>query len=1627
MTRRFHRPPRRGVVLLVILSLLVLFALLGVTFVIVSGQYKRSAGVYSRAETYGDDYARQLDTAMYNVVRDTLDPQNPLHGQSLLNDIYGHDTYYGVVTTAPNIGYGGQIYEFKCTLSNAGGVAYTRTDAGYFNGCVLTFFKPMGSASNTNRLAGISTRVVGSGVDQNNLLTLRIMRPAPDNASDLSLVAGDRFLINGKAFSGTGAGFDTGSGKLDRHNATYNVEEALLINRVGENASQLANNYLLGGANEAWDACDLQNLFLSTTVPDPTTPSGIKMGTYGNGIPYYYVIPSFHRPALYQYMRQNHSSVPPSAYCMRPIPGITAGPNFPYLGNDPSGQYGPIYGPWDVDSDGDGVNDAIWLDLNMPVQTASDGRRYKPLFAFKIADLDNRINLNFHGNEQHTSPEPVAPNRFFSDLATQTAAWPVKGVGMGPGEIVLGNPNVNNAVGLIGLTQQQYNAIMFGDAGGMLLGRYGADRVAGRGTTGAPGVQGTPVNVDAANDPRGTTRWYTIPPFPSANVGVYGASYQGMSDLRGVLAGGIDPRGMHITDLPTNAKDQRAYAVYRTNMVNDRRFTPHEMERILRYYDLDIAQLPGRMEALTGVLSGGSGLAAYNRQIVTYDSRDIPVASASPTASLLGQQGNKQGYRDPMELLRRRLGSSMLSEQQLLSFVDKDFYFGLKMDLNRPFGDAVDGSGNAQTSNYIVDEQDASEVANFNINTSANVVNGEDFNGDGQITALDQMFVRQQFAKHLYILASLCVDTGATPNAQVQQQLAQWAVNVVDFRDSDSIMTFFEYDPNPFDGWDSSCDGVPNGEVINHTTYGRVWGCERPELLITETLATHQRRTTDEDMEDPVDMNSGDGQTMKGKTTGMAPAKDGDYDQKYLPEGSGFIEIYNPWNTQSDRPPAEFYYRWNGMNAGWQPGVVLDQTTPNGGSPVWRILVVKDKGRGIDPDELDPNAQTGQIQNADKERVIYFTDPGNAPTESGVGKVYFPSTAIGPLMPGRYAVIGSGEESGTGNPPTYTTYFGGFRNGATLESQLPDDLKETRHIELQPSNSNYANTNQVRIIANNSTTSPEPNYGTPDIQPTLAVVLNRTTGGTFARFSFSEPPNGYTFPGTSMVGGTATDGSGLRIISPIVDTPVDKQLEGGKLMKDGTHQYHREIHLQRLANPLQPYDQNSNPYLTVDSTGVDLTVFNGVTAGTEPGANGGPNASAFDTLQRGDPPQNTTPRLLWKRLTQQNLTAMAEADTTHNWPYKLEHTLGYLNLSYGQRFTGNGNGYSMGDPQVQPGNPAMQTFPWFKFNNRPFNNVYELMDVPATKSSLLTRDYTIPQGALTNPYQQQQNNYEFGHLLNFYYDPPTPPQTPQISGLYRIFDYLRIPSKYVEADTMLNAQQFTGGLLADNPFHPPFNWLSNFRDPGTVNINTIYSPHVWNALLGGDPSNPSNAIYALGPSFDKVVASRRGYGTTTDIFERDQNTPTEFANPFRPAGSGNMGGNIAVMDYSSSPIKATLLRPDMDQNAGGLPLLMNATGTSQGTQNATFNNATRHSGLRHQTIGRLSNMVTTRSNVYAVWVTIGYFEVDSQGLGMEIGAETGEVKRHRAFYMIDRSIPVGFEPGENHNVDRAILVRRYIE
>lgn len=84
----------------------------------------------------------------------------------------------------------------------------------------------------------------------------------------------------------------------------------------------------------------------------------------------------------------------------------------------------------------------------------------------------------------------------------------------------------------------------------------------------------------------------------------------------------------------------------------------------------------------------------------------------------------------------------------------------------------------------------------------------------------------------------------------------------------------------------------------------------------------------------------------------------------------------------------------------------------------------------------------------------------------------------------------------------------------------------------------------------------------------------------------------------------------------------------------------------------------------------------------------------------------------------------------------------------------------------------------------------------------------------------------------------------------------------------------------------------------------------------------------------------------------------------------------------------------------------------------------RNAYFRYDQRQRLGNLTTQRSSVFAVWVTVGFFEVDELDRPVD---EPDVSRRQRGFWLIDRSIPVAFEPGKDHNVERVILTSSIIE
>ncbi|HBJ38470.1 MAG TPA: hypothetical protein DDZ51_27695 [Planctomycetaceae bacterium] len=241
-----------------------------------------------------------------------------------------------------------------------------------------------------------------------------------------------------------------------------------------------------------------------------------------------------------------------------------------------------------------------------------------------------------------------------------------------------------------------------------------------------------------------------------------------------------------------------------------------------------------------------------------------------------------------------------------------------------------------------------------------------------------QLTSRQLYARHLYVLMMLLTrdynvfpsmaSTFDPPRTEAAvdfaflkaRRIAQWAVNVVDYRDPDSIMTRFVFDPNPFDGWSPPSEQ----EIALNPLMQRnvVWGVESPELIFSESLAFHDVRVRSTNRANTTG-GPRDGETDTLKNLGD-PMEDQSTDQVRKPEGSLFLELYcarsqvigNPEQSTKPGVPRELY------NIDLASGVAeldLDREAPprpgaNRGAPVWRIAI-SERHDATNPNGVDPN------------------------------------------------------------------------------------------------------------------------------------------------------------------------------------------------------------------------------------------------------------------------------------------------------------------------------------------------------------------------------------------------------------------------------------------------------------------------------------------------------------------------------------------------------------------------------------------------------------------------------------------------------------------------------------------------
>ena len=780
IVKRNFRRRQRGVVLLVVLSLLTLFTLLMVTFIIVSGQYRQSALSAARTSRVDASPTKLLDNATYALLRDSTDPKNVIRFHSLLLDMYGSDGFVGSVSSVGNVGFvppppppptpqpvdgtGGNLFDLRIAvqapnlpttsgapLSFAGTYHPLSYVNGYYNGLVLTVVGSDVAKGRSFRVVDYIAPTIGTAppypLPTQHLFRLMPLATSHEHSNDRPVV-GDRVLLNGRPFNGTGFGYNPLASAVD---PKLNPNYALQPNQLGQTDA----NFLSGDADESYDAVDFQNMALAGIIPtDPTIAS--------DGV---LVIPSFHRPELVNYWVANDTTKLERAI-MRPMPWnhpdfdgsnsqLTLPRNYTPVqltaflsrlaGVDPSNPTQRI-NPWDVDNDGDRVPDSIWVDLGFPVQTTADGRQVRPLFAFLCTDLDGRINLNTAGSAGHVTGLLARNATTTLARGAASSSLPI-GQALGAAEINPGYDTVNSypLFRNANSTDQYFT---------MLASRYGVGQ--------PPGVVGMDLfaSVKLFEFP---TNYFT---------GSTGKAYMSPPDIFGELSVGLDHRGQPTYDTPAISRANLLWdSPYEFDVTSlqrgraDNPYTVAELERVLRFNDATALQLPNRLANLAGVTNNAS-----RRRSVTTESFDVPSPAVLSLPELRDDFNATTNWqtqfpyynsRRPlhvMDLLAARLADGGVAPADINAEINKmlsfDLRAGTRMDVNRPFGNGVDDNGNG-----VIDEHGPTSAQQLEADPSvgeeiwgnwkAGIRFDHDNDGNTSASDTDAYLARDHYAKHL--------------------------------------------------------------------------------------------------------------------------------------------------------------------------------------------------------------------------------------------------------------------------------------------------------------------------------------------------------------------------------------------------------------------------------------------------------------------------------------------------------------------------------------------------------------------------------------------------------------------------------------------------------------------------------------------------------------------------------------------------------------------------------------------------------------------------------------------------------------------------------------------------------------
>ncbi len=471
--RRARRPRRSGIILLVVLAMLTFFSVMAAAYLVFSNQNRQTSFAIATRNIKQPNTNAFMEEALMMLIRGTGDGTNPFFGEDLLSDYYGRKDATSLTTSGA-----------ATAISTTGFVripvmtTLVREYDDVFAGRIITFRD--GPVENRSYRVLRSISLAGN----NHELIIEL---EPDIVV-AEITTGLEIWINGRPRNSPGLGFETGSGAISQLTTKdsfgtpvgYNLPVALQPNHLTaavDKSTLFAAGQ--GDFDESYDAADFNNWFLSYRHVD----------ALGNAT----VIPSFHRPSVINYILNEEADwqapvgIAPydnvmasiARATMRPLPifadqfGNTNAINEKFTGgnanfalripmdvNSPARLdqiakvlTGSVLDPYDVDNDGDGETDSIWMDIRLPVFTSPEGKLIKPLVAVMIEDLGGRLNVNAHSNYALVNSIYGLSNQGNRWAGLPANPFVFRGLGFGPAEI---NLPANNADDLARLVRARY-------------------------------------------------------------------------------------------------------------------------------------------------------------------------------------------------------------------------------------------------------------------------------------------------------------------------------------------------------------------------------------------------------------------------------------------------------------------------------------------------------------------------------------------------------------------------------------------------------------------------------------------------------------------------------------------------------------------------------------------------------------------------------------------------------------------------------------------------------------------------------------------------------------------------------------------------------------------------------------------------------------------------------------------------------------------------------------------------------------------------------------------------------------------------------------------------------------------